>query len=333
MELVPATTHHICLTIIITIINIINIITITFIIIVIIIVNTFTIITIIIIITTIIIIIIIMSGERIMLPYSVCSTVQSFLHRINQHYTSALSSIDTFQSISTSIDESTINMLYPPSKQQSGQHHHGDGTNSGSDATYGSSRRKKDILDDFNLDDDADDDANPNYDDSHAKDSYHAETIAQIEEAMKLPGSSLYVMAGSSVYHRNNIQHNTNNNNSITTSNKLLLSYMTGRLLMQLSISYIHYVYQSILRDVIVAHRSSSSAGSSSSSSSSSSGGNSSENAHDVIDDPVDGTIVQGEDDKIVGDSQLSNGVLEEPSLQVIFDLSVLGMIVYIVVD
>lgn len=50
-----------------------------------------------------------------MLPTSVCATIQSFLHRVNQHYIAALSSIDTFQSISASIDQSTMEMLLPSS--------------------------------------------------------------------------------------------------------------------------------------------------------------------------------------------------------------------------
>jgi len=310
-----------------------------------------------------------------MLPTTVCATIQSFLHRVNQHYISALSSIDTFQSISASIDQSTMEMLVPSSLSLS-MHSSNDDDHAAAaaDNDDGSAinndkndnaRKKKNVIDEFNLNDDIyDDDDKDEGDKEDIKYTSHL-----IEEALKLPGSSLFIMAGSSAYQRvlhnnssssrstNDDHHDHNHRESIYSSNKILLSYMTGRLLMHLSISYVYYLYRTILRDIVTTATTTTTTTTTTTKSTPTTTTTASQAVHHSLKNDVDGdaTITpedaivnvnvnggedDGEDDgdedvNVDGDgddggdsgcSLLNTAVLEEPSLQVIFDLHVLGI-------
>jgi len=307
-----------------------------------------------------------------MLPTTVCATIQSFLHRVNQHYISALSSIDTFQSISASIDQSTMEMLVPSSLSLS-MHSSNDDDHAAAaaDNDDGSAinndkndnaRKKKNVIDEFNLNDDIyDDDDKDEGDKEDIKYTSHL-----IEEALKLPGSSLFIMVGSSAYQRvlhnnssgsrsTNDDHNDHNHReSIYSSNKILLSYMTGRLLMHLSISYVYYLYRTILRDIVTTATTTTTTTTTTTKSTPTTTATTSQAAHHSLKNDVDGdaTITpedaivdvndNGGDDDVYGDgdedgngdgdggdsgcSLLNTAVLEEPSLQVIFDLHVLGI-------
>ena len=289
-----------------------------------------------------------------MLPTTVCATIQSFLHRVNQHYISALSSIDTFQSISASIDQSTMEMLVPSSLSLS-MHSSNDDDHAAADNDDGSAinndkndnaRKKKNVIDEFNLNDDIyDDDDKDEGDKEDIKYTSHL-----IEEALKLPGSSLFIMAGSSAYQRvlhnnssssrstNDDHHDHNHRESIYSSNKILLSYMTGRLLMHLSISYVYYLYRTLLRDIVTTATTTTTTTTTTTKSTPTTATTASQAVHHSLKNDVDGdaTItpedaivdvnVNGVDEEDGGCSLLNTAVLEEPSLQVIFDLHVLGI-------
>jgi hypothetical protein len=295
-----------------------------------------------------------------MLPTTVCATIQSFLHRVNQHYISALSSIDTFQSISASIDQSTMEILVPSSLSLS-MHSSNDDDHAAAaaDNDDGSAinndkndnaRKKKNVIDEFNLNDDIYDDDDDKDNEGNKEDIKYTSHL--IEEALKLPGSSLFIMAGSSAYQRvlhnnssssrstNDDHHDHNHRESIYSSNKILLSYMTGRLLMHLSISYVYYLYRTLLRDIVITATTTKSTTTTTTTAS--------QAVHHSLKNDVDGDATITPEDAIVdvngdgggdkdggggdggdedgGCSLLNTAVLEEPSLQVIFDLHVLGI-------